>query len=241
VDDVNNMDESMEELEETPGGISRRDMIKASVIAGGLVWSAPILLTGKAAAAAGDPCCPNGVPVAINISEQNGVNCGARQCLDNILPGFPNGADFACQTGLVNCFNMLDLVVGDFQGGGTDEATITLAAGVTLIVGAVKTGSNCFFTRCNPNGGPNFNSGHTISPTDAVNPNICRQQSTNAVCTFNGNDIPLPNGTNNGRNRIYITPGANGTTIVHIDMSSDPLSQVELSVCVAPEVTALCP
>jgi hypothetical protein len=230
---MNDRDDSMDEVEQTASGISRRDMIKTSVIAGGLVWSAPVLLTGKAAAAPGDPCCPNGTPISVNISEQNGLNCGARQCLDNVLPGFPNGADFACQTGLTNCLGDLDLVVGDFQGGGTDEATITLAAGVTLIVGAVKTGSNCFFTRCQPGL-------HTTSPTDAVNPNICRQQTTNAVCTFNGNDVPLPPEVG-GRNRIYVTPGPNGTTVVHIDMSSDPLSQVELTICVAPEITALCP
>ena len=236
---VNNMDESMDQIEQSSGGISRRDMIKASVIAGGLVWSAPVLLTGKAAAAPGDPCCPNGTPLSINIAEKAGVNCGARQCLDNVLPGFPNGADFGCDPDLANCLGELNLVVGDFQGGGTDEATITLAAGVTLIVGAVKTGSSCFYTRCNP-AGPDFNSTHTKSATDAVNPNICRHQTTNAVCTFGPNDTPLPPAPG-GRNRIFIEPGMGGTTIVRIDMSSDPLSQVELTICVAPEITGMCP
>ena len=50
MDDVNNMDESMDEIEQSPSGVSRRDMIKASVVAGALVWSAPVLLTGRAAA-----------------------------------------------------------------------------------------------------------------------------------------------------------------------------------------------
>jgi hypothetical protein len=230
---MNDMDETMGAVRSS-GGVSRRDMIKASVVAGALVWSAPILLTGKAAAAPGDPCCPNGTPVSINIPEKGGVNCGAVQCLDNVLIGFPNGADFPCTSDLTNCINEQRLVVGDFQGGGTDEATIILAAGVTLIVGTVKTGSDCFYTRCNPNGP--FDSGHSTSVDDGVNPNICEAQNEGPCDSI---DPPLPPAPT-GRNRIFITPGPMGTTIVHVDQSSDPLGQVELSICVAPEVTALC-
>lgn len=43
--------------EESTSGITRRDILKKSVIAGGLVWIAPTILASPAGATVG-PCCP---------------------------------------------------------------------------------------------------------------------------------------------------------------------------------------
>jgi hypothetical protein len=89
VDDVNSMDESMDTGEQLPGGISRRDMIKASVVAGALVWSAPLLLSGTASAQTG--CCPSPFQeVALKFPGEGTVedpadpNCGV-SCLDHLV------------------------------------------------------------------------------------------------------------------------------------------------------------
>lgn len=248
MDDMKDMDESPEPVEQslaslgrdflTKAGsheLSRRTMIKASVVAGGLVWSAPVLLTGKAAAQTTIPCCPEGTAVSVNISEQNGVNCGQRQCLDNL------GLDFGCPDDLVNCLGDQDFVVADFVSGGQDTATIVLAPGVSLIVAAVKAGDSCYATQC-----PCFAKGPRTPPNTPPAtggcPNTCYHHQNNNPCNFGNNDTPLPPAPG-GRNRVWVTAGPGpGETTIHVNTQPDgQLNQVEMSLCVAPEITALCP
>lgn len=54
-------------LDDRQSGISRREMIKGTVVAGGLVWAAPVLLSGKAAAQVDPaPCCEDGQAITIS-------------------------------------------------------------------------------------------------------------------------------------------------------------------------------
>jgi hypothetical protein len=78
---MNNMDRVMDTVEQA-AGLSRRDMIKASVVAGALVWSAPVLLSGTASAQTG--CCPSPFQeVALKFTSDN-PNCGVT-CLDQLV------------------------------------------------------------------------------------------------------------------------------------------------------------
>jgi hypothetical protein len=230
VDDVKDMGESKESVEQSleslsrdfltkaaTHGLSRRNMIKASVVAGGLVWSAPVLLTGKAAAQEPPvPCCENGTPFTVKVAEQQGVNCGTG-CLterDQVNTVF----DCPDQE-LVDCLGELELVVGDFTGAGEDAATIILKAGVTLISASVKTQNRCYFADC-----PCFPS----TPSDPTCPNTCTSEAPNA-CVQAGPG-----------NRIWVTAGPNGSTVIHVDTSPSPLNTIEISICLAPEITGMC-
>jgi hypothetical protein len=208
-------------------GFSRRDLITRAVAAGGLAWTAPVLLSGPAAAQQQIPCCDEGTPVTVKVAEQTGVNCGVA-CLSS----FAN-FNFDCPPDLVNCLGDLDFVVGDFTSGGDDTAIIDLAVGVSLIAIGVKAGNNCYFALC-----PCFAS----SQTDATCPNVCFLQNGNP-CTFGPSETPLPPAPG-GLNRIWVVPNSPGPGQTRIFVNTHPdgqLNHVELSLCVAPEVTALCP
>jgi hypothetical protein len=205
-----------------PEGLSRRELIKRSAVAGGIVWAAPTLLSGRAAAQV--PCCGEGTPVTIKVAEQGGVNCGVA-CISS--RGFNN---FDCPPDLVNCLGDLELVVGDFTSGGADTAHIILAPGVELITAAVKASQRCYFSDCPC---------HASSPSDAQCPNTCENENSTA-CRVGNDPITIP------PNRIWVVPNSPGPgqTSVFINTHAQPdgvLNHVELSVCVAPEVTALCP
>ncbi|MGH3371758.1 MAG: hypothetical protein ACRDPR_17330, partial [Nocardioidaceae bacterium] len=191
----------------------------------GLVWSAPMLLTGKAAAqTSGALCCPEGTPVTVKVASMTGVNCGV-SCLDNLAD-----VNFDCPADLVDCLGELELVVADFTSGGADTATIVLSPGVTLIAASAKASNRCYFTKCDPC--------FTSSPTDfSICKNFCQNQNGSA-CT--GVSIPPQN------NRIWVIPNAPNPGFTTIMVNTHPapdgvLNHVELSLCVAPEITALCP
>src|SRR5437588_249869 len=93
------MEQSMDTVGESPGGLSRRDMIKASVAAGALVWSAPVLLTGTAAAAVTLPCPCNGTLIVVKIASTTSVNCGV-SCEDK---RFGTNIDCNAVGFLLNC------------------------------------------------------------------------------------------------------------------------------------------
>ena len=208
-------------------GISRRDMIKGSVVAGGLVWAAPVLLTGKAAAQTTVQCCENGTPIAFSVPEGQSSSCQASvQCLDNL------GLNFACDDPLLECLLSDSGFVTSSFNGAARTATIVLDPGVTLIAAAVKAGSSCYLTQCTC---------LATGPTEGC-PNVCFHQTTNAACTFGGKTTPLPPAVG-GRNRIWVlanTPTPGSTTIM-VDTSPDgQLNQVELALCLSPAVTGMC-
>ena len=212
------MDES-QDVGIEKGGITRRDVITKSVVAGGLVWASPVLFSGRAGAAA--PCCDVGTPYTIKVAEVGGVNCGVACISSQADVNFPcPPKDFQ------DCLNNLQLIVGDFTEGGDDTATIHLAPGITVIAAAVKASDKCYFTECG---------NMTTSRTDNVHPNTCFKQS-GAAC---GTGFTMP------PNRIWVVPGAQPNSLdvkvnTH-DAPDETLNHVELSICVAPEITGLCP
>jgi hypothetical protein len=129
VDDVNNMDESMDVLEQSTGGISRRDMIKASVVAGALVWSAPVLLSGTAFAQTG--CCEAPFQeVALKFTSAN-PNCGVT-CLDHLVD-----ENVDCCQALADALIMnVTYNAGTQQGGPAGTATIEINTSLATLTGA---------------------------------------------------------------------------------------------------------
>lgn len=130
--------------------ISRREMVKASVVAGGLAWSAPILLSGKAAAqVAPHACCPTGTPVTIYINASGELECVA----PGTVPCLPGSATFPCPDGFLECLDdeALDLISVNVNTPGADTATITVDGDFDVIAVAAQTTTDCFWEEC-----PNF-------------------------------------------------------------------------------------
>lgn len=210
------------------GGFSRREVISKSVVAGGLIWASPVVLSGRAGAAV--TCCDVGTPVTIKVAEQTGVNCGVA-CISQ-----RGSTNYDCPSDLVECFDDLDLVVGDFTSGGADTARIVLAAGLSVITAAAKAGSNCYYADCPT---------PATSQTDSTNPNTCLGSAGGGgACTFRASETPLPPAAG-GKNRVWLTAGTGaeaGKTIVNVNTHPDgQLNHVELSLCVSPAVTGICP
>ena len=218
MDDVNNMDESMDKAERLlERGISRRDMIKASVVAGGLVWTAPLLLSGRAAADPADTCCTNGVPVTVKVASNSGANCNGTSCIDMRAAAHPTQfSSFAtqCQT-FLGCINNTTLglfTVNAFSTSG-GSANITIKQGITVVSVGAKSGSACRFADC-----PCFATTHTAGDPC---PNT----------DINGNPIAAA---------PVITVKPSGTNTV-IDVAGfNPLNELQITLCLSHQVTGMC-
>lgn len=227
---MNDMDESMGVTEHPHGGLSRRDMIKASVVAGALVWSAPVLLSGTAHAAAERPecpCGPAGTPVRLNISSAqiSSANCGNVGCLSARDPSL----SAACGTkeqALFNCIISAPANLMRFReptNQATGLATLDLDPLITVISVAFRHQSNsidCVYTDCGPN--------MATSPTTGQNTTV-----TGAV-------RPLPN-------QLWVTTneaGSLGGQTIHIDTTpvanQDNWTDLNLLLCVSNAVTGRC-
>ena len=66
---MNGVDETGATVADDPGGLSRRDLIAKSVVAGGLVWAAPTLMSTPAGATGGCSCI-GGVKTTIKIPSE---------------------------------------------------------------------------------------------------------------------------------------------------------------------------
>lgn len=228
---MNDMDESMDIVETSQDGISRRNMIKASVAAGALVWSAPLLLSGTAYAQDEDcPCAPAGTLVRLNISSEqlSSANCGNVACLAARDPGLA----VVCGTreaALANCIisDASDLMVfvdpTQFNAG---LATLDLSPLITVVSVAVThqaappTGG-CIYTDC----------GAALSTA---------QNSGPANTTDTGTARSLPN-------QVWVTAGGTlGGQRINIDTipagqgNQDNILAIDLLLCVSNGVTGMC-
>ena len=228
MDDVNNMDESMDRDEQEAGGISRRDMIRASVVAGALVWSAPVLLTGKASAnhvwppdPADENCPCMGTLIRLNLSASGTINCGSIACLDNRDPSLVNEVpcgeredDIICA---IEADNLITFGAGtNFM---TGVATVNLDPQLTVVaVSVLQQGggnplSRCFFTDCGPT---------RLSTTPGALP---------ANTNISGAALPLPN-------RVWVT---NGGQTINVDTTGTaPIIELGVLLCVSQAVTGMC-
>jgi hypothetical protein len=220
------MDESMDAVEPKSGGLSRRDMIKASVIAGGLVWSAPVLLTGKAAALVNpSACCPTGFSsnVGFKITNYNAgqdmatVNCGA-DCLTSVVP------NLGCSTQLPDCLvdqGFVDVVA--FEKGSLNPnpvpgfATIDISEDARILAVAVNTEHWCIIAEC-PTFAPN-----TCSTSNAANP-----------CPTSPSVATTP--------RITVTPNGTGQRInIQMQLGDETINQLHIALCINSDITGVCP
>jgi hypothetical protein len=216
---MNSMDEPIDTVHTERSGISRRDMIKASVVAGGLVWSAPILLSGTAAAAP-HPCCPTGFEsaIAFKVTGTTAVNCGS-SCLDARA-----GTNLPCDSGLADCLLDEDFVIVDEFDGNDGTATIRITQNARLIAAAANTPRFCFFTDC-----PTFATG-----PGSGTPNTC---TSNQTCpTVPPNRIWVTTLPDNDPNTVDFT-----TVVVQLQPSDGNLNHVELYLCVNSVITGICP
>ena len=230
MDDMNVMDESKGMSEPSRGGLSRRDMIKASVVAGALVWTAPVLLSGTAYAAAERPecpCAPAGTPVRLNISSSqiSSANCGNVGCLSSRDASLAVACGTKEQT-LFSCIISAPANLMRFRPP-TDQnmglATLDLDPLITVISVAFRHQANsidCVYTDCGPN--------MATSPTTGQNTTV-----TGAV-------RPLPN-------QLWVTtgdPGGLGGQTIHIDTTpvgqQDNWGDLNLLLCVSNAVTGRC-
>ena len=240
MDDVNNMDELIGMVEQ-PGGISRRDMIKASVVAGALVWSAPVLLTGRASAnhvwppdPADENCPCVGTLLRFKISSTiQSANCGELLCLDDRDPSL--AAEVLCGDAedAIVCAIKNDTLIRfvpptDFNQG---IATLELDPRITLVaIGVRETGggqASCSFTDCGDD--------HLSIDPDEPDPDADPPDPPNPPNTdIDGDPLPYPN-------RIWVTPGPDGGQTIHIDLPGNrDVGQIDLLLCVSRAVTGMC-
>lgn len=120
--------------EHGPGGLSRRDLITRTAVAGGLLWAAPVLMASPASAQECPPC-PTGEQFRLRIASAVNVNCQTQgqPCLEGLRCG-----ECLVEAGLitVNSYNT--------QTG----ATITLSGSLAVASAAAKFGQECVNVAC---------------------------------------------------------------------------------------------
>lgn len=120
-------------------GLSRRDMLKRSVVVGGLAWVAPTVLSSPVGASA--VSCPAGQRYAIK--HNNGPH-GAASCE---VPGTnPSPGNCTASSGITQFQSGCCLEPGliSFASSGAGQThTYTLAAGVGFYAGFAKCGADC--------------------------------------------------------------------------------------------------
>jgi len=109
--------------------VSRRELLKASVAAGGLAWVAPQLLSQPVSAQTGTCSnCPSGSFFRLKSTDQCGCDSGV-------------GANDCLTTGINSCCLFNNGVTLSCPDGDTD--VWTLAPGIEYCAGAAKSGTEC--------------------------------------------------------------------------------------------------
>ena len=123
----------------TGEGLSRRDLIKKSAVAGAIVWAAP-MLDSSAAWGAGTDCneC-DGLTLYSKYAPGNSNTTG-NQCLSPCAPVTVISTGVATQCGLFS--------VGDVVQSGQNFASVTFSDQVRLIRTSIKSTSSCYVTTC---------------------------------------------------------------------------------------------
>lgn len=122
------------------GELTRRELLKRSAVAGGVVWAAPMLSSGKAWGQTAGCCTCNGEIIYAKFAPGNAQTC-QNQCLQ---PGSMTRLDFRdclLKYGLVSLCD--DVSTND------DTASIAFSSDVTPIKFAIKSQNSCFIARCN--------------------------------------------------------------------------------------------
>jgi len=128
-------------------GLSRRDLIKRSVVVGGIAWVAPTLIASPAAATAFGSCssCPTGQMYGLRTVQD--CTCTAvndnNTCLSGSGPPNIKNANGCC----LRTAGLITVVCSNPNGSGINQThTYTLAAGIQFCSGAAFGGGNCTAT-----------------------------------------------------------------------------------------------
>ena len=168
----------MDVFEQSTSGISRRDMIKASVVAGALVWSAPVLFSGTAHAQTG--CCEAPFQeVALKFPTAN-PNCGVT-CLDHLVD-----ENVDCCQALADALTDTVFYNAGSNNGPPGSAQITINTALATLTGASVRGGGpgtptCFDRVRSPMGAgcasfpPDPTGGRVLFDSD-VNPSVVTVQ-----------------------------------------------------------------
>lgn len=189
-------------VDATSGGMSRRDLIKKSAVAGGLVWASPVLLQGVASAQTNCRSCPNGVLYTLKIPSGSAVNCG-QGCLER----------FTCGTCLFDVGAVTFVATEFFTNGKTRAAEVTLDPRLRLVATSGKFSGPCSVapvSSCDDD--PPFSGGNpriTVFPGTPPNP---------------GANPPNPGTPTTITFVSSAAPSATGGDV-------DPLNHVDITVC----------
>lgn len=198
-------------------GLSRRDLIKGSVVAGGLVWAAPGLMSSPASAQTGCPCV-GGVQTTVKIPSSPSANCGV-SCLSSRA-----NFNFPCLDDLVNClFAAGYITFQEFMNGQIRKARIVLSGGIKLLATAIKTTNECVFAEC-PNYCPNTCVGGDCDPIP-VTVIVCPGGNSGGSCPP---DVDCQNTDPLKTEIVYTSHG-------------QPINHLELALCVPNALTGQCP
>ena len=219
--------------EELSGGISRRQMIAGSVVAGGLAWAAPSILSSPSAWAA-HTCPCDGVKTTVKLpSDPDGsANCGV-QCLSH-----REEFNFPCLDDLVSCLidqGFVTISNEDFEHGQARKARVILTGGISLLAVGAKSDNECYFADCDDGFCPNTcetQAGTACEGGSAVPPNritVCPGGSTpGSTCVATATTAPC------------VGPGAANRTEFIVDMQGDPINPIEVALCIPPALTGIC-
>lgn len=211
------------------GGLSRRDMIAKSVVAGGLVWAVPTLTSTPAGAVTGCPC-DGGIRTTVKIPSSPSANCGVA-CLSQ-----RESLNFPCLDDLVNClFEQGFIEFQALNNGQVRKARIVLSGGITLLGAAVKSADDCFFADCENGYCPNTRShANGSGSAEVVSPDritVCANGSSGGNCGISQPGSPATPCTNTDPTKTEIL----------FDTQGAPINHIELALCIPNALTGQCP
>lgn len=125
---------------------TRRDMLKKTVVAGGLVWATPMILSAPAGAQTDCRDCENnGVLYRVKIASATSANCGDA-CID--IRGFYESGPGQPRCG--SCLFDIGALARteDFANGQYRGATITIDARLRLVEAGVQYQGQCYTVDC---------------------------------------------------------------------------------------------
>lgn len=125
--------------ESTGEGLSRRDLIRKTAVAGAIVWTAPILDSSVAWGAGTDCNECDGLTLYSKYAPGN-ANVTGNQCLAPCAPVTVISSGVATACGLYS--------VADVVQSGQNYASVTFSDKVRLIRTSIKSTSSCYVTTC---------------------------------------------------------------------------------------------
>jgi hypothetical protein len=206
-------------------GLSRRDLIKRSAVAGAIVWAAPVIDSSAAWGQTPTDCneC-NGLTLYSKYAPGNSNTVG-NQCLAPCPPVTVISSSVLTACGLIS--------TDDTVQSGANDARVTFSTAVRLIRTSIKSTNDCYMSSCKDN----FASVRTYTP--AANPPCNTEHTTGTV--FTGSSSPLfkfyapdpttlcgvaPNGTGCASEIRRVDYDTNG-----VGSNGTPLNFIEILLC----------